>query len=127
GAFRLARRADAVGAPLAERVLDDAVFSGVVADHDESSARVEAVTECGEGRGKSGQLIIYGDAHRLKYAREITRTGTWPEHRSNRADEIIAGVEDSVRATFCDLTRHATRLRLITILLENAGDFLLIG
>src|SRR5437667_9511011 len=89
-AHRLAGRTDTLPAPLPERVLHNAIFSGMVRNDAESAARDERVAHYRQGSDQRAELVIDGDAEGLKQAREIRRAGPRPQDGANRVHEIVA-------------------------------------
>src|SRR5215217_3265845 len=86
----LARRADTLRAPIAERILHDAILAGVISDHGERSSRLQAIAERVERPLEAPDLVVHGDTHRLKEPSEIAGTGARPERASDGANEIVA-------------------------------------
>src|SRR5437660_4370151 len=73
GAHRLARRADAPPAPLAECVLDDAILTRMVRDDGHAAAGDERRPQRRQPQVELLELLIHDDAERLKQAREVRR------------------------------------------------------
>src|SRR5881394_2373136 len=86
-AHGLTGRTDAVAAPLAKCVFHDAIFAGVIRDDAEPTTRHERVAQPGQ-RGLEGfELVVHGNAQRLKQPREIRRDGPCgrAQHRTDFA------------------------------------------
>src|SRR5947209_9624570 len=91
GAHGLTRRADARLAPVAKRVLDDAVLARVVGDHGEPAAGDERGPQRGQRQVELLELLVHHDAQRLEQAREVRGPGAGAQRFANRSDEIVAG------------------------------------
>src|SRR5438093_7169287 len=98
GANRLPRRADAGARPLAKRVLDHAVFAGVIGDDAQPATRDERIAQRGQHSGKGIDLFVDSDAQRLKQAREIRRPRARAQNGADRVDEIVADAEGRRKA-----------------------------
>src|SRR5439155_15619462 len=86
-------RADARPAPVAERVLDDAVLARVVGDHRHAAAGHERGAERRQGELELLELLVDDDAQRLKQPREVGRPRPRAPRLANRVHEIVAGRE----------------------------------
>src|SRR5256886_587404 len=91
GAYRLARWADARLAPVAERVLHDAVLARVVRDHREPAAGDERGPERRQREVELLELLVPDDTQRLEQACEVGGPRARTQRLANRPDQIIAG------------------------------------
>ena len=109
-------------APLAERVLHEPVLPRVIGDHGDDSSRHQSVTKRRERARQSFKLIIDRNAYCLKQPGEIRRSRTWPEHRADRADEIVADHERPLLAAADDLAGNPQPPRFVTVFTKDAGE-----
>src|SRR5882672_1671315 len=112
-------------APLAEQMLDDAVFARMVGDDPQPAAGNQRVAKLGQCNGELTQLVIHGDAQSLKQPREVSRPRPGSQFRADRVHEIIALRKRSPEAPPHDLLRQGAGAALVAEIIERRGQALL--
>src|SRR6266508_3617426 len=111
--------------PLAEQMLDDAVFARMVGNDPQAAARNQRVAKLGQRGAELTQLVIYGDAQGLKEPREVSRPRPGPQCRADRIHEIIALRKGPLEAPPHDLLRQGAGAALVAEIPERRGEPLL--
>src|SRR6266513_3556926 len=119
GAHRLARRADAPPAPLAECVLDDAILTRMVRDDGHAAAGDERRPQRRQPQVELLELLIHDDAERLKQAREVRRPRARAQRLADRVHQVVARDERRVAPPLHDHLREPLRPPLVGELRER--------
>src|SRR5206468_1316398 len=126
GTHRLLRRTDTFAGPFAKGVLHQSVLAGVIGNDRHHPARLEALAEPWKGPLQRSELLIHGDAERLKKASEVRRARPRPERATNRTHEIVADGERPIPSPPNDLPRQSMGAVLVAILAEDRRQRMLV-
>ena len=122
GADGLTWWADARPAPVAERVLHDAILARVVGDHYHATAGHERRAERRQRELELLELLIHDDPQHLEQPREVGRARSRAAGLADRVHEIVARRERRRGAPLHDGPCQAARARLVPELGERAGQ-----
>src|SRR2546426_8197056 len=122
GAHGLPWRADARPAPIAERVLDDAVLARVVGDHRHAAAGQERGAERRQRELELLELLVHDDPQRLEQSREGRPPPSPAARLANRVHEIVARSKWGRGTPPHDGPGQAARVWLVRGLRESVGQ-----
>ena len=81
----------------------------------------------GSAVGEPGELVVDGDSHRLEQPGELGRPGARPERGPHGVHQVVAHRERPRLAAPHDLARQPSRLALVAVLVEDAGQLGFVG
>jgi hypothetical protein len=97
----------------------------VIRNDGQHACRLEQVPQGGQRTLQPRNLIVDGNADRLKDARELRRSCGRTEDGSNRPDEVVRRGKPLVPPAAHDFSRHAMRPRFVGMLPQQRRQLLL--
>jgi hypothetical protein len=107
-------------------VLHQAILAGVISDHGHDAPRKKTIAQCWKRALETRQFIVDGDSKGLKEPSKVGRSRPWSKRAANRADEIVAHSENSVRPSTHHFARESMRPMLVTVLAEDRSQRVLV-